>query len=82
MEDEVHLFHSPIPSRYGFVLKLVYCVAPFQVLMSSLENAGPTTKYEFKGRFGAPVTNPQVEEPTHEEIDRFVKSMLGLTKEK
>jgi len=50
--------------------------------MSSLENAGPTTKYEFKGRFGAPVTNPQVEEPTHEEIDRFVKSMLGLTKEK
>lgn len=53
-----------------------------KVLMSSVENAGSTTKYEFKGRFGAPATYTQVEEPTHEEIDRFVKSMLGLTKEK
>jgi hypothetical protein len=48
--------------------------------MPSLENAGPTTKYEFRGRFGAPATYPQVEEPTHEDIDRFVKSILGLTK--
>jgi hypothetical protein len=50
--------------------------------MSSLEYAGPRTKYEFRGRFGAPAASVQAEEPTHEEIDRFVKGILGLSKEK
>jgi hypothetical protein len=50
--------------------------------MSSSENSEPATKYEFRGRFGAPATYAQLEEPTHEEIDRFVKNILGLTKEK
>jgi hypothetical protein len=50
--------------------------------MSSLENDGPRMKYEFRGRFGASATYPQVEEETHEESDRLVKSVLGLSKEK
>lgn len=70
MEDEVHIFPSGVPTQYGFVLKLVYCVASVRVLVSSLENAGLTTKYEFKGRFGVPATYPQVEEPTHERAQK------------
>ena len=51
--------------------------------MSSLEGDGPKAKYEFKGRFGAVSSaSPSIAEASHEEIDAFVKSILGLTKEK
>jgi hypothetical protein len=50
--------------------------------MSSLEKEEPKAKYEFRGRFGAAPSASQAEEPTHEEIDHFVKGILGLVKEK
>jgi hypothetical protein len=50
--------------------------------MSSLENGGPQTKYEFRGRFGAAPSTAQTEEVPHEEIDHFVRGILGLIKEK
>jgi hypothetical protein len=51
--------------------------------MSSLEGDGPKAKFEFKGKFGAPLSAPlPVEEASHEDVDAFVKSILGLTKEK
>jgi hypothetical protein len=51
--------------------------------MSSLEGGEPQAKYEFKGKFGAAPSAPSpVEEASHEEIDAFVKNILGLTKEK
>lgn len=51
--------------------------------MSSLEGDEPKAKFNFKGKFGAPPSIPlPVEEASHEEIDAFVKSILGLTKEK
>lgn len=51
--------------------------------MSSLERDEPKAKYEFRGRFGAVSSaSPSIVEASHEEIDVFVKSILGLTKEK
>jgi len=51
--------------------------------MSSFEGEEAQTKYQFRGKFGAAPTGPlKVEEATHEEIDRFVKDILGLDKEK
>jgi hypothetical protein len=59
--------------------------------MSSLEGEAPNSsarlalplKYEYKGRFGAaPSASPSIVEASHEEIDAFVKNILGLTKEK
>ena len=52
-------------------------------LMSSLEVDEPELKYEFKGKFGAPMsTSPPIAEASHEEIDAFVKNFLGLTRNK
>jgi hypothetical protein len=51
--------------------------------MSSLEGDEPKVRYEFKGKFGAAPSAPlPIEEASHEEIDAFVKNILGLTKEK
>ena len=51
--------------------------------MSSLEGDEPKVRFEFKGKFGAAPSTPMPdEEASHEEIDAFVKSILGLTKEK
>jgi len=59
--------------------------------MSSLEGEAPKSsatlalplKYEYKGRFGAaPMASKPMEEASHEEIDAFVKNILGLTKRK
>jgi hypothetical protein len=51
--------------------------------MSSLEGDEPKARFEFKGKFGAaPSASMPVEEASHEEVDAFVKSILGLTKEK
>lgn len=51
--------------------------------MSSLEGDEPKVKFEFKGKFGASPSAPlPAEEASHEEVDAFVKSILGLTKEK
>ncbi len=48
-----------------------------------MEGDEPRAKYEFKGKFGAaPKVSQPIEEASHEEIDAFVKSILGLTKEK
>ncbi|MGD0318911.1 MAG: hypothetical protein ABSB56_04375 [Nitrososphaerales archaeon] len=50
--------------------------------MASLEGDEPKAKYEFRGRFGgAPRVSQPVVEVSHEEIDAFVKSILGLTKD-
>ena len=51
--------------------------------MTSLEGDKPTSKWEFKGKFGAaPSTSPPMVEASHEEIDVFVRNILGLHKEK
>jgi len=51
--------------------------------MSSYESEDSASRYEFKGKFGAaPSVPPKIEEATHEEIDAFVKEILGLNKEK
>lgn len=51
--------------------------------MSSSENDQPEPKYEFKGRFGAASSaSPSFDEASHEEIDAFVKDILGLAKDK
>ena len=51
--------------------------------MSSLEGDEPRAKYQFKGKFGpAPKVSPPLAEASHEEVDAFVKGILGLTKEK
>lgn len=51
--------------------------------MSSLEGDKPIAKWEFKGRFGeAPSASTPIVEASHEEIDAFVKHILGLVKEK
>lgn len=50
--------------------------------MSSPEGDEPTVKFEFKGKFGSAPTAPlPVEEASHEDIDAFVKHILGLNKE-
>jgi hypothetical protein len=65
------------------MLKMVYSVCLTKGLMSSLEGDGPKVKWEFKGRFGAsPSASPPIAEASHEEIDAFVKNILGLVKEK
>jgi hypothetical protein len=50
--------------------------------MSTLEDVQPQARFVFKGRFGAavPVALPAVE-ASHEEVDAFVKSILGLAKD-
>ena len=50
----------------------------------SLDKNGQTqTKYVFKARFGAVSPSmPAAEESSHEEIDGFVKGILGLTTDK
>jgi hypothetical protein len=51
--------------------------------MSSLEGDQPIAKWEFKGKFGqAPSASPPIAEASHEEIDAFVRHILGLVKEK
>ena len=51
--------------------------------MSSMGGDEPKVKYEFRGKFGgAPKVSQLIVEASHEEIDVFVKSILGLTKEK
>jgi hypothetical protein len=51
--------------------------------MSSSESDQPEAKYEFKGKFGAaPSAVPLFEEASHEDIDTFVKNILGLAKDK
>gem|GEM_PF-355289 len=63
------------------MLKTVYSVFPLNGRMSSLEGDEPKAKYEFRGKFGgAPRASQPVVEVSHEEIDTFVKSILGLTK--
>lgn len=51
--------------------------------MSSSDGDQPKARYEFKGRFGAALSTVQsFDEASHEEIDAFVKEILGLSKEK
>lgn len=51
--------------------------------MSSSENNQPEARFQFRGKFGvSPPVSPPIEEASHEEIDAFVKSILGLSKEK
>jgi hypothetical protein len=51
--------------------------------MSSSEGDESKAKYEFKGRFGAtPSVARPIAEASHEEIDAFVKEILGLTKQR
>jgi hypothetical protein len=62
---------------------MVYSVCLMNGLMSSLEGDEPKAKYEFKGKFGAPMSaSPPIVEASHEEIDVFVKNILGLVREK
>jgi len=50
--------------------------------MSLSEEGGESSKFQFKGRFGVASAAIPSEEPTHEEIDRFVKNILGLDNDK
>jgi hypothetical protein len=51
--------------------------------MSSSESDQPEAKYEFKGKFGAASSGSlSFDEASHEEIDSFVKDILGLAKDK
>ncbi|MGD0395909.1 MAG: hypothetical protein ABSB26_03255 [Nitrososphaerales archaeon] len=49
--------------------------------MSSSEGDEQGPKYEFKGKFAAnpPASHP-ILEASHEEVDAFVREILGLTK--
>jgi hypothetical protein len=51
--------------------------------MSSSEDDEQGTRYEFKGKFGKnpPISHP-IAEASHEEVDAFVKHILGLTKDR
>ena len=47
--------------------------------MSSFDGGGQRARYIFKGRFGAILsTSYTVPEATHEEVDAFVRQILGL----
>lgn len=47
-----------------------------------MEDDRPQTRFVFKGRFGAAVPmTPPAAEASHEEVDAFVKSILGLAKD-
>ena len=60
------------------------CLAPLQwVWMTNLGNESETTtKYLFKGWYGAKPSMAPVREPTHEEVSDFVREILGLAKGK
>jgi hypothetical protein len=51
-------------------------------LMSTAKDDTPGAKYYFKAKYGAEPSRLPVSEPSHEEIDAFVKGVLGLTKDK
>jgi hypothetical protein len=60
---------------------VVYSVTPRLKYMSMSENDQPLERFAFKGRFGASVpVAPPAKEASHEEVDAFVKSILGLAK--
>jgi hypothetical protein len=50
--------------------------------MSATKDDTPSAKYYFKAKYGAEPSRVPVSEPSHEEIDAFVKGVLGLTKDK
>jgi len=50
--------------------------------MSTAKDDQSSAKYYFKARYGAESSRVPVSEPSHEEIDAFVKGVLGLTKDK
>jgi hypothetical protein len=50
--------------------------------MPTKEDDTPSLKYTFKARYGAIQSKAPVVEPSHEEIDAFVKGILGLTKDR
>jgi len=51
--------------------------------MSLFEGEEDKAKFVFKGRFGAAPAPPSaIEEASHEEVDAFVKGILGLDKHK
>jgi len=51
--------------------------------MSSSGGEEPRTTYQFKGRFGAaPSTSLPIQEASHEEVDRFIRDILGLKRSK
>jgi hypothetical protein len=50
--------------------------------MSTAKDDTPSAKYYFKARYGAEPSRVPISEPSSEEIDAFVKGVLGLTKDK
>jgi len=59
-------------------MKIVNPIVMQRVPMSLLESGGQKERYVFRGRFGTAPSYQTAEEPTHEEVDRFVKGILGL----
>jgi len=47
--------------------------------MSSTGENGSVAKYVFKGWYGAKVQTQAVKEASHEEIDAFIRELLGVT---
>jgi hypothetical protein len=50
--------------------------------MSGTEGEPETQKFVFKARYGATATGPDRSEASHEEVDAFVRSILGVDKNK
>lgn len=50
--------------------------------MSAVETYAQEVKYEFKARYGTELMSQPVREATREEIDSFVREVLGLDKGK
>lgn len=53
-----------------------------EIPMSVVEMHAQEMKYVFKARYGTEPTNQPVKEATREEIDSFVREVLGLDKER
>jgi len=47
-----------------------------------METSAQVMKYEFKARYGANPMSQPISEATREEIDGFVRQVLGLDKER
>jgi len=55
---------------------------PLEFRMSNMEGEQEKAKYLFKGWYGAKPSMAPARETTHEEINDFVKEILGLAKGK